>query len=727
MSRPLPALLGAAAACLAAALAASPPRPAAAQQADGADATAPAQFFTINEPITDTVLANLKASVLPYLDRAAAERFDPILVFEFRSGDANPGATDLFGATRLAEFLSTQLSRAKLTVAYVPRAISGYAVLPVLACDEIVLGSEASLGPITLDGQAVSPLARTAVETLAKRKGRDLDLLLGLLEPQADLREVRTADGRTRFVRADQLDAFRREHQVLAEKPAWEGGRRGVLLAERARGLQVANVLADSRAKVVQAYNLDPQAAAGAPQGPLRPLLIGVEGPIDEVKRSYIERRVGQAVRDQKVNMIVLRFNSEGGQKEPAERIAEMLTGLKPQGVQTVAFIDEQALGLAAYVALACDEVVMRRGAKLGEVTHTVGGSGDVQVIAPEMQKVIADQLARLAREKAYPEAVVRAMADPSIEVLAARDNDTGAVIYVTSDEVAANPNKFAVQGTVKPAGETLSLDADRAKELGIARQVVGSLDEWLAARGLEGIKADQPTWVDTLVTTLNTPWMSGLLLFVGLFMLILELKLPGVGLPAIVSALAFLLFFWSHYLGGTADRLEIILFAAGLVSLAIELFVLPGFGVFGVSGILLVLTSVVMASHTFIWPTRQDEYRQMGWTLAQVTGTIIAVVVGAVILGRYFPSLPIFRRMILVPESATETALSGKPAPEPGGPLTFLLGERGRTTTDCRPIGRARFGDLLVDVSADGFFIEANTPVEVIEVRGAQVVVRRV
>ena len=132
---------------------------------------------------------------------------------------------------------------------------------------------------------------------------------------------------------------------------------------------------------------------------------------------------------------------------------------------------------------------------------------------------------------------------------------------------------------------------------------------------------------------------MSGLLLFVGFFMLVVELKMPGIGLPAITSALAFLLFFWSRYLSGTADSLEIMLFLVGLVCLALELFVFPGFGVFGMSGILLILVSVVMASHTFIWPTREYEYRQMGQTLMQLCLAIVAVIGRR---GRRGPLLPL-------------------------------------------------------------------------------------
>ncbi|MBV8609397.1 MAG: serine protease, partial [Singulisphaera sp.] len=166
-----------------------------------------------------------------------------------------------------------------------------------------------------------------------------------------------------------------------------------------------------------------------------------------------------------------------------------------------------------------------------------------------------------------------------------------------------------------------------------------------------------------------------------------------------------------------------------GLVSLALELFVFPGFGVFGMSGILLILTSIVMASHTFVWPTQEYEYREMGYTLLQVTIAMAAVGAGAVILARYFPSLPLFNRLVLKPEPWTglvEDDPVAKPSAEGYESLAFLVGETGRTTTVLRPTGKARFGDLLIDVTADGFFIEPDSLVEVVDVQGSRVIVKR-
>ncbi len=291
-------------------------------------------------------------------------------------------------------------------------------------------------------------------------------------------------------------------------------------------------------------------------------------------------------------------------------------------------------------------------------------------------------------------------------------------------DAKAAVPN-FVKKDDADP----LQLDSSDAMALGLAVRVVNGRDQLFDSYNVKDKpRTAQATWVHRLANTLNQPMVSSLLLFIGLFMLILELKLPGVGLPAIISALAFLLFFWSHYLGGTADQLEILLFLVGLVCLALELFVFPGFAVFGISGILLILVSVIMASHTFIWPTQEYEYRQMGQTLMQVTGAIITVSVAAVIVGRYFPSLPLFRRMILVPEpidGPQDPTVKPSTSGDPG--LFFLLGETGRTTTALKPTGKARFGEMLVDVTADGFFIEPERLVEVIEVRGQRVIVKKV
>ena len=399
--------------------------------------------------------------------------------------------------------------------------------------------------------------------------------------------------------------------------------------------------------------------------------------------------------------------------------------------MKTVAYIDDRALGVAALLPLACRDIVLKKSARMGDVRQLITGrSNRFEDLSPTQVQVLTKKASFLARKKGHPDAIARAMVDPDAEVVEASDQQTGAVKLLLREEVEADRNRYQGVQVRKAPGTTLTLTADEAASFGVG-QVVNTEEELKGLYGLRGkmIKIDGPNWVDSLVNVLTDPYVSWLLLFVGIFMLVIELKLPGIGLPAITSALAFLLFFWSHYLSGTADQLEIILFLVGMVCLGLELFVFPGFGIFGMTGILLMLCSIVMASHTFVWPSQDYEYREMGFTLLQLVGAMMAVAGGAVVLARYFPSIPLLNRLVLKPEPWTSVEPedpTSKPSMEGYESLAFLIGETGRTTSPLRPTGKARFGNMLLDVTADGFYVEPDSLVEVVEVQGTKVIVKK-
>jgi membrane-bound serine protease (ClpP class) len=695
--------------------------------------TNPGQFFPITEPITNEVIDHLRAATKQLVERSAAQGSAPILVFQFHAGEVAPGRSAFGACHDLANLLSTELKGAKRTVAYIAEPLRGYVVLAAFACDEIVMGPEALLGPITPEGDAVSPAYRDPVRFLAIRKGWSPDLLLGMLDRHAELHAVRTSDKQLHYVMADQLPEFARTHQVIVDEPAWEGGPLGVLTARRAREEGIAKLIADTPTEVAAAYQLAGHSATSDPTlgQVLKPVWIQIDGPLDTVKKSYLIRRIEQA-RQERVNLVLFQINSAGGLDTAADAIADAIADIKD--MKTVAYVDDRALGVAALVTLACNDIVFRKGARMGDVRQLVTGrNGQFQDLTDLQITTLARRAAHLADKKGHPTAVAEAMVDPHSVVVQAKDANTGAVSFVLQRQIDAEPGRYVNRQVRKSDGSVLTVNDDDAVAFGLAR-VVESVEEFKGLYGLRGkpIRIDGPTWVDSLVTILTDPFVSWLLLFIGLFMLVLELKLPGIGLPAITSALAFLLFFWSHYLSGTADQLEIILFLVGLVCLALELFVFPGFGVFGMSGVLLILASIVMASHTFVWPTQEYEYRELGYTLLQVTVAMLAVGAGAVVFARYFPSLPLFNRLILKPEPWTGTGGDGvedpseKPAVEGYDSLAYLIGETGRTTTVLRPTGKARFGDLLIDVTADGFFIEPDSLVEVVDVQGARVIVKQ-
>ncbi len=694
----------------------------------------PGQFFLIEEPIDSEVLERIKASTRQLLARTLAQKSPaPILVFEIRPGRAQPGSSSFGTSFDLANYLSTELGGARLTVAYVPQPLKGYAVLPALACDELVMGPEASIGPITPDGETVKVDYREPVKILARRKGKDQDLFAGLLDRDADLKLVRTADRQAHYLLPENLEAFRKANQVADAdvQPAWEGGSRGVLKSARAREEGLAKLRANDRAEIANVYRISTRALSNDPtllQEP-KPVWIAIEGRIDPIKEAYLHRRIEQARREG-VNLVFFKINSPGGLNTSANNVATLIADIKD--MKTVAYIDDRALGVSTLMALACDDIVFRKGGQMGHVQQMITGGGNHQV--QDLTESQLDSLTKraegIATQKGHPAAVAHAMVDRDSRIMQATNVNTGAPCLVLESQVLSNPETYLNPSTVKEPGKALVVRSGEAVVYGLGQEVEDD-ETFKALYGLRGktIRIDGPTWVDGLVTTLNDPFVSMVLLFVGVFMLILEIKMPGVGLPAITSALAFLLFFWSRYLSGTADQLEILLFLVGLICLGLELFVFPGFGVFGMSGFLLIVVSIVMASHTFIWPTQEYEYRQMAGTLFQVVGVMVGVGVGVALFGKYIPSLPVFNRMVLKPEVYNGSELddpSAKPSADEGyESMAFLMGETGRTTTVLKPSGKARFGKLLVDVQADGYYIERDALIEVIDVQGMKVIVK--
>ncbi|WP_422926874.1 NfeD family protein [Singulisphaera sp. PoT] len=692
----------------------------------------PGQFFTITEPITGETLEQIKASTRHLLNQnsGAAPGKSPILVFEFRAGDTQPGASTFGNSYDLAWFIMKSLGGAKLTVAYVPEPISGYATLAALACDEIVMGPKGSLGPISPENENRARDIRENIRNLAISKQREPDLLLGMLDREADLRKVTTDDKQVHYLLAESLPEFQKSHSIIQDQPAWEGGQRGVMTADRAREEGFSKLTADSRAEIASTYKLAGRSMADNPTlgQELRPVWVQIKGPLDTVKRSYLTRRIEQA-RQEKVNLIFFQIDSQGGDIA-ADAIAETIANIKD--MKTVAFIDDRAIGMASLVALACNDIVFRKGGECGDLRQFVTGrNGQVVDLGEARSKALVERAENIAERKGHSIAVARAMVDPEAVVFQATDSKTGNVAFVLKTQLEAEPGRYVNPVQKKSPGEVLTLKADNDEGVYGLGQIVNDTEEFKGLYGLRGkaVRIDGPTWVDALVTILTDPFVSWILLFVGLFMLVVELKLPGIGLPGITSALAFLLFFWSHYLSGTADQLEIILFLVGMICMALELFVFPGFGVFGMSGILLILTSIVMASHTFVWPTQEYEYRELGYTLLQLTFAMVAVSAGAVVLARYFPSMPLFNRLVLKPEpwtGAGEDDPTVKSSLEGYDTFAYLIGETGRTTSVLRPSGKARFGDALIDVTADGFFIEPDSLVEVVDVQGSRVIVKR-
>jgi membrane-bound serine protease (ClpP class) len=236
-------------------------------------------------------------------------------------------------------------------------------------------------------------------------------------------------------------------------------------------------------------------------------------------------------------------------------------------------------------------------------------------------------------------------------------------------------------------------------------------------------------TGVDTAVLVLNHPLITGLIFVIGLVALYVEFSFPGTFVGGLIAGLCFAIFFWSRFLGGTAGWLEVILFIGGLTFICMELFVIPGIGIAGITGVLLLIASVVMASQSFVIPHNS---RELNTTLTQVGivgGSGVMFIIAAAIFSRYLGAIPVVKSLML---EVPQTSLAGD-APVGTGLLAasalssvpVSIGEHGIADSPLRPAGKARFGDRFVDVVSDGVFIDREKPVRVVEIAGNRVVVR--
>jgi membrane-bound serine protease (ClpP class) len=479
-----------------------------------------------------------------------------------------------------------------------------------------------------------------------------------------------------------------------------------------------------------KALGQEPQRSARPrPDAFERPFLIEFYGPINGTRVRYLRSRIEVAKRQQ-ADLVIVEFDSPGGGLEESYAIAELLRDL--DWAYTVALCDRQALSGAALACMGCDELLVGPNARVG----------DIGVIRPDFAefafrfapaKIISDVVAfgrAMAQAKGRSPDLVEAMIDQNI------------VVY-TRNEGEGNNREFRTVrvGDANDLDETwvmipesgperfLELTGERNVELGLASRVVASraeLEQYLNYRPNQLITQRFRT-TDSLAAFFGHPLMVGLLIVVGTLALYFELSSPGIGIGGIIACICAGLFFWSSIMGGTAGVLEVLLFIGGVGCLLLEIFVIPGWGISGIVGILMILSSAILAGQNFVWPRTPTEMNQFLTTLSTVFGSVLLVMVGAIFITRRVGRIPVLNQIVLAPpttEAANATKDSGNGKASSGGHPVVSVGDWGEAVTVLRPAGRARFAGKFVDVVSDGDFIEPGTQVRVLQINGGLVTV---
>jgi membrane-bound ClpP family serine protease len=662
-------------------------------------------------PISGTRDTLVRGAILRQLDRLEGrlpQRGLLVLRFDAEADDA--AASDFGRALDLARFLTSPRLSGVKTVAWLPAGAQGHAVLVALACDEIVMAPDAVLGPAAAAESGVDEAMRAAYREIASRRRTvPPPVAVGMLDPAVEVLRVSTDDGEE-FVTRDGLQAVKDRVAVvnvepLAPAPVSLAGR-------RARELGFVSKLAGSPAELARGLGIDERALAGDPsleggwQG-VQVTLAGVIGP-DAVART--RGRIERAVADG-ANFVCLRIDSAGGVPEQSLVLANWLSGLDAARVRTVAWVPNEARGDAALVALACDELVMKP-------TAVLGGEGAAALDERLAEPLVVAWRGGVARLRDRPWSLPLATVVPGLSVSRAEQQGTGRVEYFSAAELAGRKDRDDWRLGPELGTGPLRLDGRRAEEVGLATHLADDFAGLKRAYGLEGdVALSEPTWADELLAALASPGLAWILLLVGMAGLYIELKTPGIGFGGFLSMVAFIIYFWSQYLHGTSGWLEVMLFLAGLICVLAEIFVLPGFGVLGLGGGLLVIASLVLASQSFVVPMNDYQMRQMQWSLLGMLGATAGVGLLAILVQRWLPATPGLRSVLLQPPP--------EPAFDDGEALADLVGAEGTTTSRLAPAGKARIGGEVRDVTSEAALVEPGVAVQVVAVRGGRLVVR--
>ena len=645
------------------------------------EAKAPEQigkFIHIDLPITGQTSERTISMIRRAIEHANHDKVRLVLILEFDvpRGRKDSGRGSAFGAVHdLANFLSSDELNGVRTVAYLPDSIEGHAVLAAIACQEIIMAKDATIGAAGIDEKTLTPPMRSAYAEIAgRRRTVPKVVALGMLDPAIEVLQVETEVDRE-YVTPDELANLKKNHTTKEPVVVKRAGEECELSGDDARRWGFARYLAADRRDVAKALELPATAIEDDPslEGGWKAVRVDLKGPLGADSVAKAQKMIEEQIRQNNVNFICLWIDSPGGSVVDAMQLANFLAGLDPSKVRTVAYVPNEARSDAALVALACDQLVVQPRTLLG-------GSGSHE-LSPEEIRDVRRVIREMAPRKGRSWSLMAAMVDPHLDVY--RATRFGEVEYFCDDELAeqVEPNKWKMADLVTTRGKPLQLDGTEAAEDHLANRVVGNFAQLKQYYGLENDPTlVEPGWASILIDALATPGMAVLLLLIGGSGLYVELHAPGTGVGGFVALVSFLLFFWSRYLGHTAGWLEAVLFAAGVACLLLEIFVIPGFGILGLGGGAMVLASIVLASQTFVWPQNDYQFDQFETSLLTVAVACIGLMVVIALLRHRLPRSRLFGRLMLEPPAGDEAETIRRR--EALFDFRDLVGARGTTTT---------------------------------------------
>lgn len=467
-----------------------------------------------------------------------------------------------------------------------------------------------------------------------------------------------------------------------------------------ARALLALTVLGGANAGASNDTQAATDSASPAPlvyQIPIREMI--------EPSLIYIIGRGIKEAEDLGAAAVVFVMDTPGGRVDTTEELIRQIEKIK---VPTYTFVEHNAISAGAIIALATDKIYMAPGSKIGDAMPVIASpqGGMQQLGDAEREKIesYVDSLIRgIAQRKGRDEDLASAMVRRSVEYKIGDEviSKEGEILTLTHLEAE---RRFVIDGVEKPL---------------LSEGTVADVGEMLDRAGLAGAVVRELEISDIERVARFISMIAPVLMTIGMLALWIEFQTPGIGWGALIGVVCLGLFFFGHHIAGLAGQEEILLFVLGLILLLIEIFALPGFGLIGLTGLFLMMWSLLISmapnfSEGPFIPALPD----LKIPIRNMVSSLILSGIGMLLISRYLPKSKATSWLVL--KESTDSRSGYQSSDQHAD----LVGRTGRAVTALRPGGAAMFGDARHDVISRGEFIAAGAEVKVVEVHGNRIVV---
>ena len=387
-------------------------------------------------------------------------------------------------------------------------------------------------------------------------------------------------------------------------------------------------------------------------------------------------------------DIVVIEMDTYGGAVNDADDIRTRILDFE---IPIYVWINKDAASAGALISIACDSIYMSSGASIGAATVV---TGDGTQAPDKYQSYMRSIMRSTAEAKGRDPKIAEAMVDEDIEV-----------------------------DSISMEGKVITFSTKEAIKYGFCDAELNSVDEIMERQGIEDYeitKFELGSTEDIISFFLN-PIVSSILILLILGGLYFELQTPGIGFPIIASITALILYLVPYYLNGVAENWEIIMFFVGVILIMLEVFVIPGFGIFGITGLFISIGSLILIMlnndmFDFTFVLSEDLVSSSLSVLISVFSFLLILLFGGIKL----TDTKAFKNIALAEtQDISKGYISKKYS-------NNIVGRKGKSFTVLRPSGKVIINDVIYDATTEGEFIEKNKNIIVINSEGSSLRVKK-